>query len=78
MTILNICMTKRTDVYTVKENYRLGNDLQSQVLAFTFSMVAEAERALIRQRTREALKRIKAQGKHLGRSKGRGETKTIF
>jgi len=41
MTILNVCMTKQVQVWTVKENYRLGEDIQSQLLAFVFSMVAQ-------------------------------------
>ena len=35
--ILQICLNKNCEVITIKENYHLGNDLQSQVLAFAFS-----------------------------------------
>ena len=34
MEILNICMTKECRVWTIKDNYRLGDDIQSKVLAF--------------------------------------------
>ena len=34
MEILNICMTKECRVWTIKDNYRLGEDIQSKVLAF--------------------------------------------
>ena len=34
MEILNICMTKECKVWTIKDNYRLGEDIQSKVLAF--------------------------------------------
>ena len=37
MEILNICMTKECRVWTIKDNYRLGSDIQSKVLAFAFS-----------------------------------------
>lgn len=70
MTILNICMQKEVQVWTIKDNYRLGADIQSKVLAFAFGLSAEIERNLISQRTKEALARLKAEGKKLGRVKG--------
>lgn len=59
MEILNICMTKECRVWTIKDNYRLGEDIQSKVLAFAFGLSAEIERNLISQRTKEALARKK-------------------
>ena len=70
MTILNICMQKEVQVWTIKDNYRLGADIQSKVLAFAFGLSAEIERNLISQRTKEALARLKAEGKKLGRKEG--------
>ena len=78
MEILNICMTKECKVWTIKDNYRLGDDIQSKVLAFAFGLSAEIERNLISQRTKEALARKKAEGMVLGRPKGRRSAKEKY
>jgi DNA invertase Pin-like site-specific DNA recombinase len=70
MSILNICMEKEVQVWTIKDNYRLGSDISSKVLAFAFGLSAEIERNLISQRTKEALARMKSEGIHVGRPRG--------
>ena len=67
MKILENCLSKGCKIYTVKEKYKLGNDIQSQVMAFAFSLSAQIERNLISQRTKCSLDSIRAKGKKLGR-----------
>ena len=67
MRILENCLNKNCQVWTIKENYRLGNDIQSKVMAFAFGLSAEIERNLISQRTKASLENVKAKGKRLGR-----------
>lgn len=67
MRILENCLNKNCQVWTIKENYRLGNDIQSKVMAFAFGLSAEIERNLISQRTKASLESIRATGKKLGR-----------
>lgn len=76
MGILNECMNKDIQVWTIKDNYRLGSDINSKVLAFAFELSAEIERNLISQRTKEALARKKTERVVLGRPKGKKSSKT--
>ena len=47
MSILNYCLSHDIQVWTIKDNYKLGSDIQSKVLAFAFGLSAEIERNLI-------------------------------
>jgi DNA invertase Pin-like site-specific DNA recombinase len=71
MSILNQLMLNGVRVWTIKDNYRLGDNIQSKVLAFAFGLSAEIERDLISQRTKEALARRRSEGVILGRPVGR-------
>lgn len=67
MRILECCLNKNCQVWTIKEHYRLGDNIQSKVMAFAFSLSAEIEKNLISQRTKSSLDNIRAKGKKLGR-----------
>ena len=68
--IMAYCLGKGCGIWTIKEGWRLGDNLTSKVLAFAFGLAAEIERALISERTRDALARKRAEGIQLGRTKG--------
>ena len=70
MDILNHCMQKECRLWTIKDHYRLGDNIEAKILAFAFGLSAEIERQLISQRTKEALARKRAEGIHLGRPYG--------
>lgn len=57
--ILHDCMEREIMIYIIKENYELGNNINSKVLAFAFGFSAEIERNHISQRAKEALARKK-------------------
>jgi len=76
MGVLNECMNRDIHVWTIKDNYRLGSDINSKVLAFAFGLSAEIERNLISQRTKEALARRRAEGVVLGRPVGSKSSRT--
>ena len=80
MEILNICMTKECRVWTIKDNYRLGEDIQSKVLAFAFGLSAEIERNLISQRGFRCRLNPKCANKHdyIVKELAKGTEKTVI
>ena len=82
--IANIIMTIDTLIKqgiqftAIKENIRITGqqDMQSKMLVTMFGLLAELERDLISQRTKEGLQNARAKGKKLGRPKGtKGKSK---
>ena len=70
ISLLQSSLQKGCKIYSDKEGYELGDNIESQVIAFAFSLCADIERRMISQRTKEGLARAKANGKKLGRQKG--------
>ncbi len=62
----------RVRFISIKESIDLNGkpDIQSKTMITMFSLFSEIERDLISERTKEGLKRARAQGKLLGRPKG--------
>ncbi len=75
MEILSVSTEKQISVYAIKGDWRLGDSIQSKVVAMAFAMAAEIERDLISSRTKEALAARKAKGLPMGRPKGIGKSK---
>lgn len=74
MNVLQHFLEKNVSVWTIKDGYRLGDDIQSKVLAFAFGLSAEIERKLISERTKQGLQRAKEKGTRIGRVKGKKNT----
>lgn len=70
--IIYAVIRKQARFTAIKQNFSLrGNhDLQSKVLLTIFVLLAELERDLISERTRQALASKKARGVKLGRPRG--------
>lgn len=71
MDILHFCMDRGCIIYTVKDRFVLGDDIQSKVLAFAFGLSAEIERQMIRQRTTEGIRLRRTMGVLMGRPPGK-------
>jgi DNA invertase Pin-like site-specific DNA recombinase len=70
MTILKELVERGVNVFSVKENYRLDDSLNSKILSTVLCMVAEISRELTRARVKEGMTRAKMEGKKLGRPVG--------
>ncbi|MFW5891258.1 MAG: recombinase family protein [bacterium] len=75
--LINQLIEKEIRLISIKEAIDTVNkhDINSKVVITMFSLLAELERDLISQRTKEALATKKAQGVKLGRPTGKGTSK---
>lgn len=70
--IINLCKQKEITLYSLKEGFNSGDSgITSVITSTVFALVAQIERDLISQRTKEALHAKKAMGVKLGRPKGK-------
>lgn len=70
MSTLNYALEKGLRIWVVKGSFDLGDNIQSQLLAFAFAIGAQIEREMIISRTKQAIERKRSEGKSWGRQKG--------
>ena len=75
MEMLSVAKEKGISVYDVKNGWELNSSLQSEVMAFCFSIAARIERDLLIQRTTEGRQAAMRRGVIFGRPKGPGKSK---
>jgi len=75
MEILAAAKQKGIAVYDIKNGWELNGFLQSEVMAFCFTIAARIERDLLIQRTAEGRRAAKARGVKFGRPKGTYKSK---
>jgi DNA invertase Pin-like site-specific DNA recombinase len=68
--MVKVLKDKGVNVYCVKENMEINDSALGLMIMSVFAFSAQIERERISQRTKEALAKKKAEGKHIGRPKG--------
>jgi DNA invertase Pin-like site-specific DNA recombinase len=69
-TFLEAATAKGVIIHVTKTGTVMDGSMQSQLLASVFAMASMIELSFIRERTKEGLRRVKAEGKRLGRPPG--------
>lgn len=73
--IMKQAKERNINVHAVKGGWSLNGTMESKIVLTMFAMIAEIERDLISERTKEGLRARKAAGVKLGRPKGPGKSK---
>ena len=68
--VVESLLDKKICFHSIKEKFVLADDMQSRMMISMYGLMAQMERDRISQRTKEALKRKKAEGVILGRRMG--------
>lgn len=63
--------SKNVKIYFTKTDFKVDGSITSQILTFSYSLVAQVERDIISSRTKTGLQRKREQGVILGRPKGK-------
>lgn len=71
--VLELALERGVALHIAKQRMTLDDSLNAKIIATSLGMAAEIERYFISQRTVEALAKRKAEGKTLGRPKGKAE-----
>ena len=73
--IMQLAKERGIGVYAVKGAWTLNGTMESKIVMTMLAMIAEIERDLISERTKEGLRARRAAGVVLGRPKGPGKSK---
>ena len=73
--IMKVAREKDVAVHAVKGGWSLNGSMESKIVLTMLAMMAEIERDLISERTKEGLRAVRAKGIKLGRPKGPGKSK---
>ena len=73
--IMKVAREKDVAVHAVKGGWSLNGSMESKIVLTMLAMMAEIERDLISERTKEGLRAVRAKGVKLGRPKGPGRSK---
>jgi DNA invertase Pin-like site-specific DNA recombinase len=73
--IMKVAREKDIAVHAVKGGWSLNGSMESKIVLTMLAMMAEIERDLISERTKEGLRAVRARGVKLGRPKGPGRSK---
>ena len=73
--IMKEAREKDVAVHAIKGGWSLNGSMESKIVLTMLAMMAEVERDLISERTKEGLRAVRAKGIKLGRPKGPGRSK---
>ena len=73
--IIKVINEYEAKLIIVRDNLKIGDDMNSKLLTTMFGIVSEIERDLLKSRVKEGLENAKARGVKLGRKPGPAKSK---